>query len=345
MKSDGPDTRETHQPHLRQHKRHWNTDQRYFCTTCCRLLQSWITKTHRNCWKAQTEVEIHHYKEFLSIEFSWTRQFRQYQHVLSCFSQYRSRFHHRCLLVFCKALRLASDFFTSYERFSWCPLNSSSSGSTKKIPRNLLALSSSGFSTAHFCFALLVAASDSASTYLATHCRVLRLFLPSYVSSSTMYIHQVAFRSIKWILWTLSMHRIILFLHPCSSNHLFVFSNQTSSNVCVVLVTSMYFSGIGNDSSFGMYSFTRGSTWWRWMKSPVIDQNSCLASASSRVESFWCGDGEESPPDSPGRISCSPPLSGQSLIKVDGLRRWSPPKSFDCSICDWENKIVTFHRR
>ena len=30
--------------------------------------------------------------------------------------------------------------------------------------------------------------------------------------------------------------------------------------VCVVLVTSMYFSGMGNDSSFGMYSLTLGST-------------------------------------------------------------------------------------
>ena len=36
----------------------------------------------------------------------------------------------------------------------------SSSGSMKKIPRNLLALSSFGFSIAHFCFALLFAASD-----------------------------------------------------------------------------------------------------------------------------------------------------------------------------------------
>ena len=73
----------------------------------------------------------------------------------------------------------------------------------------------------------------------------------------TMKIRQVAFRSIKWILWSLSMHLIILSLHPRSSNHQY-FSNNTSSDVCVVLVTSMYFSGIGNDSSFGMYSWTLG---------------------------------------------------------------------------------------
>ena len=42
---------------------------------------------------------------------------------------------------------------------------------------------------------------------------------------------------------------------------------------------------IGNDSSFGMYSLTLGSTWWRQMKSPVIDQKPFLASASSSVES------------------------------------------------------------
>ena len=56
-----------------------------------------------------------------------------------------------------------------------------------------------------------------------------------------------------------------------------------------------------------------------------MDQKSFLASASSCVESAYCGDGEESPPDSPRRISCSPPRSGRSRIKVDGLRRRSPP--------------------
>ena len=37
-------------------------------------------------------------------------------------------------------------------------------------------------------------------------------------------------------------------------------SNNTPSDVCVVLVTSMYFIGMGNVSSFGMYSLTRGTT-------------------------------------------------------------------------------------
>ena len=57
------------------------------------------------------------FQELLPIEFSWTRH-RQQKHALSCFSQYRSRFPHRCLLVFCKALLLASELLTSYKHCS-----------------------------------------------------------------------------------------------------------------------------------------------------------------------------------------------------------------------------------
>ena len=38
------------------------------------------------------------------------------------------------------------------------------------------------------------------------------------------------------------------------------FSNNTSIDVYVALVTSMYFTGKGNISSFSMYSLTLGST-------------------------------------------------------------------------------------
>ena len=65
---------------------------------------------------------------------------------------------------------------------------------------------------------------------LICSCRVLRLSVSSSVSTRTMYILQVAFRSTKWILWSLSMHQtilsmhqIILFLHPRSSNHQSIF--------------------------------------------------------------------------------------------------------------------------
>ena len=71
--------------------------------------------------------------------------------------QYWGKFSHAaicwCLTRHCCWHR---NFPTFYELFFIvCPLNSSSSGSMKKIPRNCLALSSFGFSIAHFCFALL----------------------------------------------------------------------------------------------------------------------------------------------------------------------------------------------
>ena len=59
------------------------------------------------------------FKDLLPIQYSWTRQLWQHTHIWSCVSQYRSRFLHHCLLVFCKALPLTPEFLTSYERFSW----------------------------------------------------------------------------------------------------------------------------------------------------------------------------------------------------------------------------------
>ena len=88
---------------------------------------------------------------------------RQYNRILSCFSFQRYRSPCTSHVGSCKALQLASEFLTSYERFYMMSLNSSSSSSMKKIPRNFLALSSIGFSTAHFCFALRFDASDICS--------------------------------------------------------------------------------------------------------------------------------------------------------------------------------------
>ena len=81
------------------------------------------------------------------------------------------------------------------------------------------------------------------------------------------------------------------------------FSNITSSDANVVLVTSMYFNGIGNVSSLGTYSLTLGTTWWRKMNFPVIVQKSFLASSSSRVESSWSWVGECNSSAFPRRIS------------------------------------------
>ena len=80
------------------------------------------------------------------------------------------------------------------------------------------------------------------------------------VFSQTMYIHPSGgFSSNTVNLVTLSTYLTILDLHQRSNSHRY-FSSITSKDVFVVLVTSMYFSGIGNDASLGTYSLTLGST-------------------------------------------------------------------------------------
>ena len=96
-----------------------------------------------------------------------------------------------------------------------------------------------------FCFSLH---QTCASTSLVTQCRVLRLFVSSSVS--------------LWLCISIRLHQIFLFLHPHSSI-INLFFPMHQSDVCVVLVTSLFFIGMGNDSSFGMCSLTLGSTWWR----------------------------------------------------------------------------------
>ena len=66
-------------------------------------------------------------------------------------------------------------------------------------------------------------------------------------------------------------------------------SRITSKFVCVVLETSMYFSGTGNDFSLGEQSLSLGSTWWWYVKFPEMDQKSFRASPASRSESWGSG--------------------------------------------------------
>ena len=110
------------------------------------------------------------------------------------------------------------------------------------------------------------------------------------------------------------------------------FSCNTSRFVWVVLVTSKYFSEIGNDSSFGTWRWTQGSVWWRWMKSPSIDQKSFRASAPS------CGDVGWDP-------SAFPRKSPQEIFTpYRMILPWSclldfmiSSKQFCRAVCDWEN--------
>ena len=100
-------------------------------------------------------------KELLPIELSWTRQLRQYKHVLSRVFQPRGRFLHCSdVLVFYKALLLASEF----------PTLSSVFHLMFKILHHLVQsikdhvivwhYRALGFSIAHFCFSLRLDASD-----------------------------------------------------------------------------------------------------------------------------------------------------------------------------------------
>ena len=175
-------------------------------------------------------------------------------------------------------------------------LNSSSFCSIKNIPLNCLAIVELWFldCPALLCFLSFFFAASDIKFHISGHtssgrevfCFIASL-LPDHVYPSG------GFSIGGQILWILSMHPTILFLHPRSSNLQSVFSNITSSDVHDVLVTSMYFNGIGNDSFFGTYSLTLGTTWWQSMNSSVIAQKSSLASSSSRVESslFLCSFG------------------------------------------------------
>ena len=111
----------------------------------------------------------------LPIEFSQIRQLRQYKVIWSCvlvlssasttqayfclaFPNIAVGFPHCSLSVFCKALLLASELPTFNEHFSlYARIRHRRD---QKIPRNLLALSSFGFSMIHFCLCLRFDVSD-----------------------------------------------------------------------------------------------------------------------------------------------------------------------------------------
>ena len=109
------------------------------------------------------------------------------------------------------------------------------------------------------------------------------------------------------------------------------FSCLTSEFVWAVLDTSMYFSGIGNDSSLGEYSLTLGSTWWRYMKFPDMDQKSLIASPASGNESWGCGRDVSDAPRKYTWLS----QGGCSQVLISS-------KGFDSSICHWKSKFSLF---
>ena len=140
------------------------------------------------------------------------------------------------------------------------------------LPRNFLTLSSFGLSKATFAFLCVSTHRTYLAKPLAKKCLVWRSFAFLSVSSRTRYIHPVVFHPTWWTLWNLSAYLTTLDLHQRSYSHRCSVASITSLDVSEVLVTSMYFSWIGNDSSLGTNSLTLGSTWWRWTNCLKMDQ-------------------------------------------------------------------------
>ena len=123
-----------------------------------------------NAWGIEINLctELQRMSEFIPFATTWSSWYQQgapnsrglvsfNNTSMFCrtFSQYHSRFPHRCSFGV-----WASEHLISYERLFMMFLKSSSSGSMKNKPRTCLALSSFGFSIAHFCFTFRFDASD-----------------------------------------------------------------------------------------------------------------------------------------------------------------------------------------
>ena len=178
-----------------------------------------------------------------------------------------------------KALPLAPELPTFYDRFSWC-LNSSSSGSMKKIPRICLTLSSFGFSIAHLCFALLFAASDICF-HISGHSLSGLEVVCFLVSLSPDHVYPSGGLSFSKICLVRPVHASDNSLSPSTfQSSSICFSNNISDDVCVVLVTSVYFIGIGKDFSFWHVQF---DSWYNVMTTNEISRNRPEIISSFRI--------------------------------------------------------------
>ena len=141
-------------------------------------------------------------------------------------------------------------------------LNSSQSGSMKEIPRNLLTLSSFGFSIDHFCFSLRFDASHT-SFQISGH-KVSALEVVRFLVS----LHR-----------TMDIHPVVFILHSESCEtcpRIWQFPISINVPIIVEVFLQHYIQGCiwspGNVAMFqlnrkwfwsGMYSLTLRSTWWR----------------------------------------------------------------------------------
>ena len=154
-----------------------------------------------------------------------------------------------------------------------------------------------------------------------------------------MCIRQVAFRSIKWILWILSIHQTF-FLHPRSSNLQSVkWCMCCSGDVDVPQRNRKWF-------------FSRHEEFDSRFNVMTINEFSC--NGPEVIFSFlviphwvflWSRVGECNSSDFPWSLSCSSPLSRLSRIKEDVLRRCSPPKISTVPSATGKMNFFTFHWR
>ena len=125
------------------------------------------------------------FKELLPTEFSWTRQPRQYKHVLSCFPQYRSRFPRGHLLEVLRGIAAGigiSNFLLLFFHKTLEFFNIRSNEEDTSTFSGIIELLVSQDSPLLLCFAVSMHQTH-ASTHLALHCRVLRPFVSSSVNS------------------------------------------------------------------------------------------------------------------------------------------------------------------
>ena len=182
---------------------------------------------------------------------SWIRRPHQFKHMLSCVVQLCSQ---RSSLQSIAAGIEISNFLRAFSflRLIFFIIRFKK----RKIPRTLLALSSFGFSMAHFWCSLRLDASDTCfhiSAHTVSDLEVV-CFL---VSLSPDHVNPSGGFSFNTMNLVKNVHASDEHLLPSTFQQSSIFlSDITSRDASVVLVTSMYFSGTGNDSSLGTHSFT-----------------------------------------------------------------------------------------
>ena len=164
------------------------------------LLQYDLHDTYRNSFQSNSRG---------LVSFDNTSMF------LSCFPQYCGGFPHRSLSVFWKALLLASELPTFYERLSlWAWI----------LRWRIFHLIVWRFRDSPSFVSL------SFSLHREIHFHIIRT-RGCVFPCKTMCIILAEFPLVKQIFWSLSVHLTILFLHPGSSNHHNSLYNNTSSDV------------------------------------------------------------------------------------------------------------------